>query len=163
VRRIFAIIILIATLYSIALGQSAPKKRDGNNVDSIKETLIDLEKQAWEAWKNKDGKFYQNFLSEDTVAVGRTGVDKKAAIIRDISESKCEIRGYSLDNYDLVMVDKNTAILTFKATQDYTCEGEPGPSPIWASSVYVKRRGKWLNVKPNNSRNTGQTFLKASL
>jgi hypothetical protein len=130
----------------VAVAQAATKKSGGKNDDSIKETLIALEKQAWEAWKNKDGKFYQSFLSEDTVAVGRTGVDKKAAIIRDISGSNCEIRGYSLDNYDLVMVDKNTAILTFNATQDYTCEGEAGPTPIWASSVYVKRKGKWLNV-----------------
>ncbi|PYK54746.1 MAG: hypothetical protein DME48_06925, partial [Verrucomicrobia bacterium] len=29
---------------------------------TLKETLINLEKLSWEAWKKRDGKFFQEFL-----------------------------------------------------------------------------------------------------
>jgi hypothetical protein len=45
------------------------------------EALIALEQKSWEAWKNRDGKFYESFLSDDHVEVGAGGVDDKAAIV----------------------------------------------------------------------------------
>ena len=40
------------------------------NEAALKEELVKMEKQSWEAWKNRDGKFFQEFLSEDHVEVG---------------------------------------------------------------------------------------------
>jgi len=34
---------------------------------AVKETLVNLEKQSWEAWKKRDGKFFQQFLADDHV------------------------------------------------------------------------------------------------
>jgi hypothetical protein len=42
------------------------------------------------------------------------------------------------------MLNQDVAILTFSATQDATCGGAAEPSPVWASTVFVKRGGKWL-------------------
>jgi hypothetical protein len=85
-------------------------------------------------------------LSEESIGVGDSGVAKKATIVKDIASSECEVRSYSLDNYEVVMLDPNTAILTYKADQDATCKGKAVPARVWASSVYVKRGGKWLNA-----------------
>src|SRR6476620_9600872 len=45
--------------------------------DEVKEHLIKLEKQSWEAWKNRDVKFFQNFLSDDHVEVGFGGLTSR--------------------------------------------------------------------------------------
>jgi len=43
----------------------------------------------------------------------------------------------------VVTLNQDAAILTFSATQDATCGGVAEPSPVRASTVYVKRAGKW--------------------
>ena len=41
---------------------------------SLKEELVKLEKQSWEAWKKHDGKFFEGFLSDDHAEIGFGGV-----------------------------------------------------------------------------------------
>jgi hypothetical protein len=141
-KRSLIITVLIIATAILALGQT----KSASMNSSEKEALIALEKQAWEAWKTKDGKFFQGLLSEESIGVGDSGVAKKATIVKDIAGSDCEVRSYSLDNYEVVMLDPNTAILTFKADQDATCKGKVVPARVWASSVYIKRGGKWLSA-----------------
>ena len=135
------IVMIAIAASSVAFGQMKPSKDKNNSVEA---QLIALEKQAWEAWKNKNGSFFQSNLSDDTVGVGAGGVDNKAQIVKDISGGGCEVKSYSLDNFKLVMLEKNTAILTYKAMQDATCNGKTIPAAVWASSMFVKRGGKWL-------------------
>jgi hypothetical protein len=44
------------------------------------------------------------------------------------------------------MFDANAALLTYHAAQDTTCGGKVVPSPVWASSLYIKRGDKWFNA-----------------
>jgi hypothetical protein len=37
-------------------------------------------------------------------------------------------------------------LVTYRAEQDTVCGTARVPSPVWATSLYVKRAGKWLNV-----------------
>jgi hypothetical protein len=52
----------------------------------------------------------------------------------DISESKVQ------------WVDANTAVHTYKWTGKGTYQGKPIPSPVWASTVWTKKSGKWNAV-----------------
>jgi hypothetical protein len=116
-----------------------------SDVASIKEQLIKLEKQSWEAWKNRDGKFFQDFLSDDHVEVGFGGVSNKAEIVSFVGSPVCTVKSYQLDQFELKMLDKNTALLTYREAQDTVCHN-PVPSPCWVSSLYMKRGDRWLNV-----------------
>ena len=111
----------------------------------IKEQLIKLEKQSWEAWKNRDGKFFQDFLSDDHVEVGFGGVSSKGDIVSFVGSPVCTVKSYQLDQFELKMLDKNTALLTYREAQDTVCHN-PVPSPCWVSSLYMKRGDRWLNV-----------------
>jgi hypothetical protein len=42
--------------------------------------------------------------------------------------------------------DTNTVLLTYHAAQSTTCSGTPIPSPVWVSSLYVRRGGRWVNA-----------------
>ncbi len=112
---------------------------------ALKEHLVSLEKQSWEAWKNRDGKFFQDFLSDDHVEVGFGGVAGKADIVGFVGSPVCQVKSYQLDHFELKMLDKDTALLTYWENQDTVCH-KAVPSPCWVSSLYMKRGDRWLNV-----------------
>jgi hypothetical protein len=115
--------------------------------ERVKETLIGLEKKSWEAWKNHDGKFFQDFLSDDHVEVGFGGSTEKAMVVKVVASANfCTVKSYSVDRFQVTMFNANTALLTYHAAQDTTCGGNAVPSPVWASSLYIKRGNRWLNA-----------------
>jgi hypothetical protein len=142
-KRFIVISLLTMTAFTVALGQTNRSTGANNRQGSVRDTLMSLERQLWEAWKNKDGNTYQRLLSADSIGVGRGGVDNRAAVIRGITGSDCVVRSYSFDNAQVSMLNPNTAILTFRAMQDATCEGQVIPAMVWATSVYVRRNGRW--------------------
>ena len=112
---------------------------------ALKDQLIALEKKSWEAWKNRDGKFFQDFLSDDHVEVGFGGVSNKSQIVPFVGSPVCTVKSYRLDRFEMKRLDANTALLTYWEEQDTVCRN-PVPSPCWVSSLYMKRGDRWLNV-----------------
>ena len=112
---------------------------------AVKEELVKLEKQSWEAWKNHDGKFFEQFLSDDHVEVGFGGIANKKQVVEIVASPICTVKTYQLDHFELRLLDQNTALLTYREAQDTTC-GKPVPSPCWVSSLYIRRNGRWLNM-----------------
>jgi len=131
--------LVLAALVAITV-RSAPDEQA-----ALKEHLINLEKQSWEAWKNRDGKFFQDFLSDDHVEVGFGGVAGKTDIVSVVGSPVCQVKSYQLDKFELKMLSKDTALLTYWESQDTVCH-KVVPSPCWVSSLYMKRGDRWLNV-----------------
>ena len=139
-------IIFFVTFTSVfILGTDLTAIAESSEEAAIKEQLIKLEKQSWEAWKNRDGKFFQEFLSDDHVEVGLGGLTNKAEVVAFVGSPVCTVKSYELDHFELKMLDKNTALLIYREAQDTVCHN-PVPSPCWVSSLYMKRGGRWLNV-----------------
>jgi len=150
-KRMLSVAFVLLMIAGVAAAQMNANKGSKAGKNSVEDQLISLEKQAWEAWKNKNGSFFQTFLSDDAVLISGSGVEGKAASVQAISNMPCEVKSYALDNFKVTMIDKNTALLTYSAKQDFTCQGKAGPPQIWASSVFVKRGGKWLNFSHQES------------
>jgi len=110
------------------------------------DALISLEKQSWEAWQKRDGKFFQDFLSDDHVEVGQSGLAGKPAIVSFVGSLICKVESYKVDKFKVVFFDASFAVVNYFAEQDTTCNGVKVPSPAWMSSVYIKRNGRWLNA-----------------
>lgn len=128
------------------LVQASPQASTGRDTVAVKETLINLEKQSWEAWKKRDGKFFQEFLAEDHVELGFNGAATKVQVVAFVASPVCVINSYSIDQFELKMISTSVALLTYHAVQDTTCSGVTVPSPVWASSLYVRRGDHWLNA-----------------
>ncbi len=77
--------------------------------------------------------------------VNSDGVANKSQIVKFMG-SECEIKSYSLDNFKFLMLDKNSALITFTGMQDGVCGGKTIPAKVHSTSVYVNRGGKWLNA-----------------
>jgi hypothetical protein len=139
-------IIFFLTLTSVfLLATGSIASAESSEEAAIKEQLIKLEKQSWETRKNRDGKFFQEFLSDDHVEVGFGGLTNKAEVVAFVGSPVCTVKSYELDHFELKMLDKNTALLIYREAQDTVCHN-PVPSPCWVSSLYMKRGGRWLNV-----------------
>ena len=140
-KNVAVIAFVVLSFPLLALGQ----KQESRN-DALKESLIKLEEQSWEAWKHHDSKFFQEFLSDDHVEVGFGGVTNKATVVAGVASPLCVVKSYKVGKFELTTFDARTALLTYHAEQDTTCGGTAVPSPVWVSSLYVKRGGRWLNA-----------------
>jgi hypothetical protein len=49
--------------------------------DTVEAKLVTLETSSWVAWKARDGRFFEGFLSDDHLEVGAQGVSGKAAVV----------------------------------------------------------------------------------
>ena len=131
------ILLLVALVISSSIYAQQSKPEDA---------LISLEKQSWEAWQMRDGKFFQGFLLDDHVEVGQSGLADKAAVVAFVGSPICKVESYKIDKFKVVFFDPNFAVVNYYAEQDTTCNGVKVPSPAWASSVYIRRNGRWLNA-----------------
>ncbi len=130
----FALLTLVVT---VAFGHM---KRN----DSVETQIVALEKMAFEAWKNKDRKFFEDHMAEAGQYLDLDGVGGKAQYVKAIIDNNCTVTRYSLDNTKVTMLSNDVALLTYRYAHDAVCGGHPEASPLWASTVYVKRGGKWL-------------------
>lgn len=121
----------------------SPKPKPRMTKARILKKLSANETALWNAWKNKDAKPFQMWLSADSVNVGDQGVGTKKEITEMMASMPCEVKSFSLSDWKLTMVDSDAAIITYKGTQDGICGGTALPAAVWASSVWVNRKGKW--------------------
>jgi len=109
----------------------------------IKTTITELENGAYEAWKKKDGKFFEEFLADNYVGVGMTGRGGKEDSVKGISEFPCEVNSTSTSDEDTVELADGVVLFTVKDTSVAECEGKAMPGPMWAATVYVKDGENW--------------------
>lgn len=108
--------------------------------------IRELEADSWVAWKNDDARFFQDFLSDDHVEIHNYGIVGKTAVVDGVRSPACVVQSYSLGPLSMTRVSATTILVTYRAEQDTACGGQNVPSPVWATSLYAKRAGRWLNV-----------------
>jgi hypothetical protein len=104
-----------------------------------------LDKQANEAWKNHDTKFFETFLDDKFSGYGMKGRWDKATALKDIAGHKCDVKGFTLDDTQMKVISPEVAVLTYKVTTDGSCEGHK-IEPARSSTVFVKRGDKWMGA-----------------
>jgi len=133
--RIVVFASCMITLVSASYGQSAEKP----DRDELKTELTAVEKGLWDAWKHNNVAAFHAVLRDDVVAIGPGGVSEKAEVLHRLNNKGCALTDYSLEDFKLLMLDKSTALLTFKGA--YTCEGQNKRSGVF-SAVFTNVDGK---------------------
>ena len=108
-------------------------------------TVRDLEARSWVAWQSHDA-FFEQFLSDDHVEIHGYGVVGKAAVVEGVRSPLCKVQSYSLGPLTVTAVSPDSMLVTYRAEQDTICGTARVPSPVWASSLYARRSGRWVNV-----------------
>lgn len=163
-KRIHLIVLLSVATVLLAACQPAVKAPNTNESSSsntnttkppppppTKDALLAIETKAFEAWKNHDGKFFESFLADNFVGFGPTGRVTRAAAIAAIVNPACTVKNFSLSEAQMMPAGADAAVLTVKATQDYTCDGTKGDPVTWAATVYVRAGDQWKAIYHNES------------
>lgn len=129
--------VLLLFFGSLGAAQTGRKKGSLVNALSKRETRL------WEGWKNRNSTPFQNSLSWDSVLVGESGVAGKDDSVKAMTSTDCTVQDFSLTDFKVTMFSKDTALLTYKGEQHVTCSGTAQPVNVMASSLWIKRNGKW--------------------
>ena len=106
--------------------------------------ITDLEKSAWEAYKNKQADAFKKLMSRDycgDYAEGSKNLDGEVADM-----AKTDLRDYSLADIKVIFPSTDVAVITYKTTMQQASEGKDMSGTYNSASVWVKKGGKWLGV-----------------
>lgn len=113
--------------------------------------IVNMEKKFWEADMNKDADFYRKHTTDNSIAVGTFGVANKKMILKTISANQQKLLNYFIKNPKVLSLNKNTALLTYKAVGETLLKGKKSKFSMLATSMYVKAKGKWLAAFHQNT------------
>jgi uncharacterized protein (TIGR02246 family) len=114
----------------------------------LKDEIVAVEKRAWQAFADHDVKAYSDVWTDDAVEALADGsvLTGKQAILADLKSTNCKVKSFDIGKPKVRQVSPDVAILTYDLTQDVTCGATKLAPKANASSLYVRRGGKWLGV-----------------
>ena len=159
-RKVFVILVASLALAATCMGQAAPPPSQPDDArikpptatstggsatvdNNLEAMLIAREKEVWELIKKKDAQGFASYLAEDQLYVNSQGVHSKAESVKGVAaEGTSDL---TLDDWKVIMVGKDVAIVTYRATPKAVACG-PEPAVERNTTVWAKRGGKWLAV-----------------
>ena len=126
----------------VCFAQASPAKpaKSASNETAI----TDLEKSAWEAYKNKQSDAFKKLCSKDYYGDYAEGIKNLDGEVADMA--KTDLREYSLADMKVVFPSADVAVIMYKTTMQETSEGKDMSGTYNSASVWVKKGGKWLGV-----------------
>lgn len=160
-RKAFLLLFITLGLATVCVGQSAPTNdpdsprikpptatpnsgAPAKGKSSIEEMLIAREKEILELIKKKDIQGFAANLADDQLYVNDKGVHTKAQTVKSVAEGT--LLEFALDDWKVLMVNKDTALLTYRVTSKGIVNGQEASGVTRESTLWVKRGGKWLAV-----------------
>ena len=114
---------------------------------AVENTLQSNEQAGWQAWKDHDAKSVEGMTPENAVNIADGTVAKgKQQILKSVADPGCKVNSFSLSDFSYLWLDKDTAVMTYTATQDATCTGKKQAGKVIATSVWQKQNGKWMSA-----------------
>lgn len=136
------LLILLSTFLMINV---ASAQETNTKDEKLKAHIIDLDKAAWNNWKNKDVAAFRTGTIDEFVSINSDGISDKAEMI-STAFVYCNVKSFSLNDIEFVKLNKKTVLLTYTATQDAECEGIKLPPNVISAVSYVKKGGKWVEA-----------------
>src|SRR5881296_70028 len=148
-RQFILCSITLIVIAPICFGQASPGKsspKPGPNESAI----TDLEKSAWEAYKNKQADAFKALMSKDYYGVYAEGVKNLDAELADMA--KTDLRDYSFSDIKVAFPHPKMAVVTYKAKVQATSGGNDMSGTYNSGSVWVQQGGKWVGAFHTESK-----------
>jgi hypothetical protein len=140
--------VTLLAIVPVCFGQAKPAK-SGKSAPS--ETAIaDMEKSAWEAYKNKQADAFKALMSKDYYGVYAEGVKTLDAEVADMAKS--DLREYSFADVKVVFPHPKVAVVTYKATVQASADGKDVSGTYNSGSVWVQKGQKWIGAFHSESK-----------
>ena len=129
------------------LAATSPAAAPSQRVSSVETQIIDLERQSWAAWQKQDVAFWQRHLSADHIELdGPNGPQDRNYVLKGVATRPCAVTSYNLDNFTVRNLDSDTALVVYRAAQEFACGEKKIPNVGWVTSLYQRRDGRWQNI-----------------
>lgn len=141
--------LIALTLLGPTAAQTPKKKTDtGNDTRNIQQELVQTETGFFEAWKTKDQSYFREHMPENGVFWGEYGTFSREQHLAEqqASAKACTVDGYGLSDFGALPLTTGAYLLTYKAEQYATCNGEKVPVHMNGSSIYILKAGRWQAV-----------------
>ena len=143
-----AILVPLALLFGPTSAQTAHKNDAANDVRSIQLELVRTETGFFEAWKTNDQAYFREHMPENGIFWGENGTFSRDQQLAEqqTSAKTCAVEGYGLSDFGALPLVTGAYLLTYKAEQYATCNGEKMPVHINGSSIYIFKTGRWQAI-----------------
>lgn len=131
-------------------GSHKDARSDGpaNSPASVQQELVQIETGFFEAWRTNDQAYFREHMAENGVFWGEDGVvsrDQQLASVQATSKN-CNMQGFGLSEFGALPLASGAYLLTYKAQQYASCNGEKLPIHMNGSSIYVLKAGRWQAI-----------------
>ncbi len=139
-KNLILLSVLLLATASAAFGQAKV-----SNESKLEAKIIALEKQAWQAWKDRNVAYLRANTTDTFLSISPDGVSDKAQVLKALP-TECKAKSFSLHDFKFVLLDPNAVALTYTATMDAVCGGKKAPAKVRVMVNYVKRGDRWLEA-----------------
>ena len=143
-----ALLLPLALLLGPTRAQTPHKSAGGGATTSVQLELVRTETGFFEAWKNKDQTYFREHMPENGIFWSDNGTvsrDQQLAA-QQASAKTCTVEGYGLSDFGALPLATGAYLLTYKADQYSTCNGEKVPIHMNGSSIYILKAGRWQAI-----------------
>ena len=135
-RRLLASLVVVALVAPAAVSGQAGREAD-------QKQILANERAVHNAFAKNDAKAFLAQLAPNAFALDpMMGVMKAADFVNVFKDIKIE--SWSIDQSRIDFASTDVAIHTFRWTGKGTMMGQPFPSPVLSTTVWVRQGGKWL-------------------
>jgi ketosteroid isomerase-like protein len=113
---------------------------------SVEQELIELEKQYWQAIKNKDADAAMRLSDDPCIVTGAQGVGRIArkTLAGMLKSASYTLHDFRLSDVQVQQVRDDVAILAYKVREELTVDGKPVTLEAADASTWVRRDGRWV-------------------
>jgi hypothetical protein len=127
--------------------KQAKRPEDSMTTKTIEQELLEMEKQYWQAIKDKDAPTAARLTDARCIVTGAQGVRhiEKATLPEAIKAAPYTLDDFKMDDdVEVRMLGDDVAILAYKVHERLTVEGKPVTLEAADSSTWVRRDGRWV-------------------
>jgi ketosteroid isomerase-like protein len=108
--------------------------------------LLELERQYWDAIREKDASAAGSLSDEPCVVVGPRGIGEldRRMLAGMLEHAPWELAHFDLEDIHVHRLADDVAVLAYKVKEDLVVDGRGLSMQAFDASVWVRRDGRWV-------------------
>jgi hypothetical protein len=115
---------------------------------STEDMMMEKEKAAWQAFKDKKPDDFKKLVSANLMAVYAEGMSDLQGELAAMQ--KWDMKSFAISDYKVTLDGSDTMVTTYKVAVEGTVDGKDQTGTYNAASVWKKQKGEWRAVFHTN-------------
>jgi hypothetical protein len=129
---------IVALLTTVAISTAA----------STEDMMLEKEKAAWQAFKDKKPDDFKKLVSANLMAVYAEGISDLQGELAAMQ--KWDMKSFTISDYKVTPDGSDTMVTTYKVAIEGTVDGKDQSGTYNAASLWKKQKGEWHAIFHTN-------------